>query len=452
MASAPAIGNSFLKTTTALPLDQISQIVASLYHLRSVRASGLVASGHTDAPDLKLDGGEGGVVAPTEDDGAGNVAVATSGDMIQVWDVPLSNNVLEFAENNATARRPGCRSCYPAAFAKILTSKCVFSVRLEQGSGKNNWQTIGICKRGFGSANTDGFGRTVDSWGLADDRSKDSDNLFFAGSGKVVKKWNRKLREGDIVTVTCDLDKGVATIDVNGEVNVAFRGITGTPQEYYMGATFANDHKLRILSAASLALNRTMSASRLIQTKKTMGDSGDWTGVLLQEAMDLRILSMSQLVGTKTIGIPIESAPWLSSPIMIGGVAGKEISDYPEHKFLRKLCSTGIEKEKDVQRLLGVMRRFVLQDRGQDSRANHAANATCAALLWQHNLGGEALEISRGERLMPSDAFRRLWALGQKIRAFLAEGELMHAREQGVLGTGDLEAASGIGNLTAIFA
>ena len=84
---------------------------------------------------------------------------------VTVWDVAASNPLLEFTEDNRCCRRPGSASCYPAAFAQVPASRCVFSVTLTDTNAQSvNWLSIGVCHAGFQAASSDGFGRTNKSW------------------------------------------------------------------------------------------------------------------------------------------------------------------------------------------------------------------------------------------------------------------------------------------------
>ena len=80
------------------------------------------------------------------------------------WDVNISNNNLEYTDENTSCRRPGSNSCYPAAFAQVPGLRSSFSVTLLETLSTTNWLTIGLCAAGFATQSSDGFGRTVNSW------------------------------------------------------------------------------------------------------------------------------------------------------------------------------------------------------------------------------------------------------------------------------------------------
>ena len=367
------------------------------------------------------------------------------GRLINNWDVSLSNTSLEFEEENKTVKRIGSRSCYPAALAKVTAPQCSLVIRVEEALGRNNWLTIGICRRGFQTSNTDGLGRTAGSWGVADDRSKEQEHAFFVAEGNTAKIWSRKFKEGDVITVTCDLEQGLATIDVNGDFSFRFSGLVGKPDDYLMGSTLANDHKLRILNSPSYVPNNVKQQ----QQKNTAERPQSWMDLLSAEIANLRISGMTMLIGNMASVNP-SCLPWLSSPLLSGGLTAASTEEATELELLRKLCDSS-SVAGSTSKLVSIMKKHVLQDRGQDVTASHAAHAACSALIWHHGLGGEALQLSLGERAVPSDGMRRAWTQGQKLRSFLAEGELVLARAQGMLGAGDLEVANNaIGVLSSL--
>ena len=102
---------------------------------------------------------------------ASNTNTSSSVNIIQIpiqpvlqWDVGMSNNNLEYTEDNTSCRRPGSNSCYPAAFAPVPGVRSSFTVTLAEALSTTNWLTIGICAAGFATQSSDGFGRTVSSW------------------------------------------------------------------------------------------------------------------------------------------------------------------------------------------------------------------------------------------------------------------------------------------------
>ena len=58
--------------------------------------------------------------------------------VIAAWDNALSNNMLEFREQNVVAKRPGSRSCYPVAFGKIVSPVTKCSVRIDEVTKQRN--------------------------------------------------------------------------------------------------------------------------------------------------------------------------------------------------------------------------------------------------------------------------------------------------------------------------
>eukprot|EP01041_Mallomonas_annulata_P002438 gene2438-4728_t len=357
------------------------------------------------------------------------------GSIISSWDSVISNSMLEFSEGNTVAKRPGSRSCYPAAFARIISPRSRFAIKIETAGSTSNWLSVGMCRKGFPSSNSDGIGRTGRSWGIADDRSKGNEMALFAAEGVQKQLASRKLREGDVVTVSCNLNQGWIKIDVNGEFSHQFSDVFGSPDDFFMAVTFANDHVLRVLTSPSDIANRLGTPGKvdLLQAIDAISDYralSNWDEILMQGVLDLRKRGLVHLLTRTPSDISEECLTWLSSPLLVGGLVRDSVRQMGEYIILRQLSDAPNGAGDNASKLVQLMRRFVLQDRGQDARANHAAHATCAALLWQHGLGGEAIALAAGQRKRPSEPFRRLWALAQKIRTFLSEGELVNARVQ----------------------
>ena len=115
---------------------------------------------------------------------------------------------------------------------------------------------------------------------------------------------------------------------------------------------------------------------------------------------------------------------WLESPLFSHGIIDcSEVLNAPDHQFMLNFIEN--PAGDDCGRLVKFMQQRVLSDRtGSSKRINHAVHAACAALLWHHGLAAEGLAIVEGKRASPSVEMVKVWSLGQKIRAFLDEGEL----------------------------
>ena len=115
---------------------------------------------------------------------------------------------------------------------------------------------------------------------------------------------------------------------------------------------------------------------------------------------------------------------WLESPLLSHGVIDcSEVLNAPDHRFMLNFIEN--PAGEDCVKLVKFMQQRVLSDRtGTSERINHAVHAACAALLWHHGLAAESLAIVEGKRASPSAEMVKVWSLGQKIRAFLDEGEL----------------------------
>eukprot|EP01035_Chromulina_nebulosa_P020109 gene20109-26109_t len=164
---------------------------------------------------------------------------------IKSWDINKSDNTLSFTNNNTSCRREGSISCYPAAFAVLSSRLTVLNVILDEISSKTNWLTIGLGKKSFASSYSDGFGRSSDSWGIADDRSKESENAFFAYNGIKVQSAPRPLKLNDVISLILNLDIGSLEISVNyGEFSHIFGPVYSNILPTFNKAELSNKHTI----------------------------------------------------------------------------------------------------------------------------------------------------------------------------------------------------------------
>jgi hypothetical protein len=160
----------------------------------------------------------------------------------------ISNNDLAFTNNNTTVERPGSVSCYPAAFASLVAERCIFRVQVITAPRSSNWLTFGLAKRGMATSSSDGVGRTANSWGLSDDRSSGSSHTIIASCGSEVASF-RKLKVDDVLMALVDVTEGWIEIRINEtEFQHRFTIAPGSMEDYWFAMTFANDHRVTILS------------------------------------------------------------------------------------------------------------------------------------------------------------------------------------------------------------
>lgn len=402
---------------------------------------------------------------------------------VMQWETLESNRSLEFTDCNTTARRPGSVSCYPAAFALVPSAYSTISFMLSEAGSRTNWLSIGVAKVGFASSSSDGFGRTTNSWGIADDRSKDLESSFFAAYGRRICPAPRKLKVGDIITVSINLNLGTITISVNhGEFSHTFGdggqgdnniGPHGKASDFYFGATFANDHQLKIIAVSAPPTIQSLAATALSPVS-----SISWIHRLEEEVRVLQLLAMRQMIEStpiieedepSTSGVQEEEmlacAGYLDSPLFTNGYIEKFLSRRPTPliqfqqltptaTFLEKSNILNAKKESfegvwieslqeqwellhqltdapnglgSSQQLVAVMKQFVQRDRGSEAGPNHIVHAACAAMIWHEGLGQEALNLARSSRdtglAKPSKALIRVWSIGQELRTFFPEEE-----------------------------
>ena len=165
----------------------------------------------------------------------------------------MSNSHLTYTDNNTTAQRVGNVSCYPIAVSALQGPAAVFSVRIDSLSGKSNWLTFGLAKKGIAKDSSDGMGRTKDSWGIADDRSSNNSSATYHDCGsKALGSLPRKLREGDVLTAEANTSAGWCEVRLNEtEFKHRFSIPAGAHEGYVFGVSFSNDAKVCILPTAS---------------------------------------------------------------------------------------------------------------------------------------------------------------------------------------------------------
>ena len=145
--------------------------------------------------------------------------------------------------------RVGSVSCYPAAFARLITDRTSFVVLVEMAPLSSNWLTFGLARTDqMANSSSDGVGRSRSTWGISDDRSSAESKTVIAECGKEIGVF-RKLRVGDTLCALVDTSEGWVEVSVNDhEFHHRFFIPPGSPSEYCFAMTFANDHKVSILN------------------------------------------------------------------------------------------------------------------------------------------------------------------------------------------------------------
>lgn len=167
------------------------------------------------------------------------------------WDRSISNKDLLYTNDNRTVERPGSVSCYPAAFVKFNSNICEFHIVIDKASKSSNWLTFGVVKYGFENVNSDGIGRTENSWGLCDDRGNSTGQAFVGSCGREQTKF-RKFSQGDILSVRINTSHGELELALNGSEFYSKISIpTGNASDYWFAMSFANDHRVTILPPSS---------------------------------------------------------------------------------------------------------------------------------------------------------------------------------------------------------
>ena len=160
----------------------------------------------------------------------------------------MSDRALVFSNSNATVKRPGGASCYPAAFAELPADRCMCVVVLDACPRGNNWMSFGLCKSGFESTSSDGVGRSSNSWGICDNRDRTTVDLtHVASNGQLVTRC-RKLVIGDRLSCLVDVSEGFCEVALNtSEFVYRFEIPKMTKKQLYFVATMANDHQVSLV-------------------------------------------------------------------------------------------------------------------------------------------------------------------------------------------------------------
>lgn len=163
------------------------------------------------------------------------------------WNTSISNSALVFSNFNKTVCRPGSASCYPAALMHINNPQSCINILLEEAPRSPNWLTFGLVRNNIPISSSDGVGRSLNSWGICDDRGSTGGSYSLVVScGQTVGQC-RKLTEGDILHGIVDITEGWFEIHLNDELVHKFDIPTDNFTDYLFAMTFANDHKATIV-------------------------------------------------------------------------------------------------------------------------------------------------------------------------------------------------------------
>lgn len=187
-----------------------------------------------------------------------------SGRVLSRWEASISDTELQFSRKETVARRPGSVSCYPASLLSVpiddLITTFALTMVLQHAPRGPNSMSIGIANAGFRSSGSDGFGQSVNSWGLIESRA--------SGDGKLCSNRQhidsfRKMREGDVFSIVYDRSLGKAwllvahastntVVEAGGDYSQVLRQLDtelcheftihapGERAELVLGATYCN--------------------------------------------------------------------------------------------------------------------------------------------------------------------------------------------------------------------
>lgn len=172
-------------------------------------------------------------VGKSEKDDGAHVFVALTPKVVTQWCSKISYPLLEFSGEDQQVGRPKLVSAFPAALV-LADSEVPISLQFRVTALPSNKTafTVGVAKwPGFKLYFGKGFGLEENSWGLQ----------WAAEDGSPSKQMdtccNHRLSKGDLVCITCDTWRGLATISLNGKEagNFSIPG-GGT---YVLGATLS---------------------------------------------------------------------------------------------------------------------------------------------------------------------------------------------------------------------
>ena len=182
------------------------------------------------------------------------------GKVITAWAPSISDPDLVFSDGATMSRRPGSSSCYPASLVHIEEPRVSLTCTLVDCPIGPNSMSFGIAKAGFKKTGSDGFGPSINSWGIIESRSSGDGKVY---SNRSVVTTFRKMKAGDKFCLRYERAVGKAWLFIDG----AGRDFSAPElvQEFdlhrpdeiiplVIGATFCNDHSLLVMDSPPPAL------------------------------------------------------------------------------------------------------------------------------------------------------------------------------------------------------
>ena len=124
---------------------------------------------------------------------------------------------------------------------------------------------------------------------------------------------------------------------------------------------------------------------------------------------------------------------WLTDTLFSYGFSSdsKCRSEFPDEiKFLLGFLDR--PEGSAAEKFCRIMKKYVLEDQGNDDLRNRAVYLACAAIIYHSNLTAEAMQIvSEGKQrdTRPSDSLLKAWKYGQSLRSFLNFGNVAEKAE-----------------------
>jgi hypothetical protein len=341
--------------------------------------------------------------------------------MLLSWDLPSSNITLEFSDCNRKVMRRGSESCYPAAFVAIPSDQFELTCILTVTDSASNWLTFGICQKSFKNSSSDGIGRTstgVNSWGVADDRSDQSNTANFYSNGLKCAEAPRKLQRGDCLLISGILSQGWVQIDVSNpqypKFSYRFENIVGDCNSLFIAATLANDHQLSIeamvLSELKAVIDDTEFSSRWLHA--SLGAMASLADNILLSFLEARAR------------VEPNDLAWVDYHVFSNRLT-IEMDDLDQSRdHAARKYFTDFAANRDVEsiaKVINIMKSHVVSCRGGKIDINLAVYSTCMALVWHCGLATELLALDEGTTILPSASLKKAWEMGQLVRLELGK-------------------------------
>jgi hypothetical protein len=165
----------------------------------------------------------------------------TGKEILLKWDLQLSSPVFDYSSDFASVIRRGSVGYQPAAFTAISARKSCITIKLEECPKKNNVFSFGFALLNARSTVVTGlvnegmercFGKQGYSWGVCDKRNNSAPSEIWANGTKCGEC--RTFFENDIISLSLDLVKGIASLSLNDALLYIYQGLPLASEAMYV--------------------------------------------------------------------------------------------------------------------------------------------------------------------------------------------------------------------------